>query len=241
MKVESKGNAANIKDTQQSIADYDKELELTRLDIPGLEPPPVPARPSLAQLETIITNNKYPLTRKSGNEESPLLDLLNDLDLSYGNDIGVGSALAFDVGPIVSKNEQESEMLAPVGLEPPTPNKKQDSSSTVVEGTASSAHGEHNGSPGPSTATPSSPIRMQKRKFIGKWQLGRTIGQGSSGKVKLAHHIETKEKVHSILIVCCQGRSSAKSVSLIGRGKRNIETKSSSSIQSLQERIIHDT
>ena len=33
------------------------------------------------------------------------------------------------------------------------------------------------------------------RKFLGDWQLGRTIGQGSMGKVKLAQNLNTGEQV----------------------------------------------
>jgi hypothetical protein len=33
------------------------------------------------------------------------------------------------------------------------------------------------------------------RKFVGQWKLGATIGEGSSGKVKIATHYVTKQKV----------------------------------------------
>lgn len=76
-------------------------------------------------------------------------------------------------------------------LQPPATNAKQDSSSTVVEGPIDSNFDTPNTI---ITENPSSsePLPL-KRKQIGKWILGITIGEGSSGKVKLAHHIETKE------------------------------------------------
>lgn len=35
----------------------------------------------------------------------------------------------------------------------------------------------------------------EKLKRVGDWIFGETLGQGSFGKVKLAHHAKTKEKV----------------------------------------------
>lgn len=39
-----------------------------------------------------------------------------------------------------------------------------------------------------------------KQHKIGQFEIGKTLGQGTFGKVKLAHHIQTKEKVRNILI-----------------------------------------
>lgn len=69
---------------------------------------------------------------------------------------------------------------------------KQDSSSTVV----SSSVMDH------TVREPDVPneffdhvqSQSRRRKYIGNWQLGKTIGKGSSGKVLLARHVETKEK-----------------------------------------------
>ncbi|KAJ3342154.1 serine/threonine-protein kinase KIN2, partial [Kappamyces sp. JEL0680] len=44
-----------------------------------------------------------------------------------------------------------------------------------------------------SNSIPTSVQLPSGRKWIGKWKLGRTIGEGSSGKVKLAQHVETRE------------------------------------------------
>ncbi|KAJ3325899.1 serine/threonine-protein kinase KIN2 [Boothiomyces sp. JEL0866] len=82
----------------------------------------------------------------------------------------------------------------------PAVNTKQDSSSTVVEGSSSSKTQESNSNESPSQSSnqgAESNIEENRqghnRKFIGKWQLGKTIGEGSSGKVKLAKHMDTKE------------------------------------------------
>jgi hypothetical protein len=54
----------------------------------------------------------------------------------------------------------------------------------------------------------------EKLKRIGNWILGETLGQGSFGKVKLAHHAQTKEKVttrntqvHMHALACVHARS----------------------------------
>lgn len=89
----------------------------------------------------------------------------------------------------------------------PSPNNKQDSTSTVVESSNLQLPERSSGSPAenyshqditPSVSSPSqdvttADIHTARRKWIGRWQLGRTIGEGSSGKVKLAHHADTKE------------------------------------------------
>lgn len=78
---------------------------------------------------------------------------------------------------------------------------KQDSSSTVVDGPSEFGESMPENALGGQT---DEHILPQRRRCIGKWQLGRTIGEGSSGKVKLAHHADTKEVVRSsITIVCC--------------------------------------
>ncbi|KAJ3277155.1 serine/threonine-protein kinase KIN2 [Terramyces sp. JEL0728] len=92
----------------------------------------------------------------------------------------------------VSINSQPSDIPLPAV------NTKQDSSSTVVEGNSSkSQENDSNQSPSQSTSQTEENQEENKqghnRKYIGKWQLGKTIGEGSSGKVKLAKHMDTKE------------------------------------------------
>lgn len=94
----------------------------------------------------------------------------------------------------------------------PAPNEKQDSSSTVVESVAqiqmeAAEEAEISASLPENSIEPeniaSQPVETADtaeaprggRKSIGKWQLGKTIGEGSSGKVKLAQHQDTKETV----------------------------------------------
>jgi serine/threonine protein kinase len=43
--------------------------------------------------------------------------------------------------------------------------------------------------------SPSNANNQDKLKRVGDWIFGETLGQGSFGKVKLAHHAKTKEKV----------------------------------------------
>ena len=48
----------------------------------------------------------------------------------------------------------------------------------------------------PSTQTPAPPTPSSgPKRVIGKWILSKTLGQGSMGKVKLAMHSESKQKV----------------------------------------------
>ena len=85
---------------------------------------------------------------------------------------------------------------------------KQDSTSTVVElrsilEASEDLYGDSsdNSMAAPSTTLIALPTPSHSgRKWIGKWKLGRTIGEGSSGKVKLAQHSETKETVNLILV-----------------------------------------
>jgi hypothetical protein len=49
----------------------------------------------------------------------------------------------------------------------------------------------------------------EKRQIVGQYMLGKTIGEGTFGKVKLAIHVPTGEKVlklslspHHVLAVC---------------------------------------
>ena len=37
--------------------------------------------------------------------------------------------------------------------------------------------------------------KSQSRRTLGNWQLGKTIGQGSMGRVRLGHHLTTGEQV----------------------------------------------
>jgi 5'-AMP-activated protein kinase catalytic alpha subunit len=53
---------------------------------------------------------------------------------------------------------------------------------------ASTAHAAHN------VAKPVHEVK-QKRQIVGQYMLGKTIGEGTFGKVKLAVHIPTGEKV----------------------------------------------
>jgi len=39
--------------------------------------------------------------------------------------------------------------------------------------------------------------KSQSRRTLGNWQLGKTIGQGSMGRVRLGHNLNTGEQVRS--------------------------------------------
>lgn len=53
--------------------------------------------------------------------------------------------------------------------------------------------------------------QVQGRQFVGEWKLGKTIGEGSSGKVKIARHRITKLVVFKHLMkVCCQSSQKTK-------------------------------
>ena len=59
---------------------------------------------------------------------------------------------------------------------------------------------QHQQQPPPDGSTPTASngsvtAPAEKLKRIGDWIFGETLGQGSFGKVKLAHHAKTKEKV----------------------------------------------
>ena len=56
----------------------------------------------------------------------------------------------------------------------------------------------------------------EKLKRIGDWIFGETLGQGSFGKVKLAHHAKTKEKV-AIKIVDKSGIANVEDVERVYR------------------------
>lgn len=71
---------------------------------------------------------------------------------------------------------------------------------------ASNVSNNSNGAPpGPPNYRSSSNVRpsirssngnaQEKRKIVGQYMLGKTIGEGTFGKVKLAIHIPTGEKV----------------------------------------------
>jgi hypothetical protein len=95
----------------------------------------------------------------------------------------------------------------------PSTNEKQDSSSTVVESLGyvqmetiadENQHSHPQSRPNEENSKPLETavvaptvdaVSRGGRKSIGKWQLGKTIGEGSSGKVKLAQHQDTKETV----------------------------------------------
>lgn len=57
----------------------------------------------------------------------------------------------------------------------------------TVDGAAGVSGGLLASSPGPPP--------VEKLKRVGEWVFGETLGQGSFGKVKLAHHAKTKELV----------------------------------------------
>jgi serine/threonine protein kinase KIN1/2 len=48
-----------------------------------------------------------------------------------------------------------------------------------------------------SSSNNGSSSQQEKRKIVGQYMLGKTIGEGTFGKVKLAIHIPTGEKVGS--------------------------------------------
>jgi hypothetical protein len=94
------------------------------------------------------------------------------------------------------KTTSETEEFLTVHIPPTT---KQDSSCTVVDGyekhEATSTHSSQLVQDPSILTIPPSSNYQARRKVIGKWELGKTIGEGSSGKVKLAVHSETREKV----------------------------------------------
>lgn len=52
----------------------------------------------------------------------------------------------------------------------------------------------------PRTRTGSDPnVRVKNARQVGDWQLGKTIGAGSMGKVKTATNVYTGEKVRVVL------------------------------------------
>lgn len=145
-----------------------------------LQPPPIPARPK----------NLAPLSRTPLYASKPNALQSND---TFNN----------------GQSDVSSSLL------PPVPNSKQDSTSTVVDSSSKTQLNEENDvlhhasnefiNESSSNVTTSAPVETgafmsdttssNRRKWIGKWQLGKTIGEGSSGKVKLALHSETKETV----------------------------------------------
>ena len=54
------------------------------------------------------------------------------------------------------------------------------------------------------------PPPLPGRKFIGDWERGKTIGEGSSGKVKIAKHKTSGEMVNCIDLASCQSSPKTK-------------------------------
>ena len=77
---------------------------------------------------------------------------------------------------------------------------------------AAAAHSASDSGGGGSGSGPGS----EKLKRIGDWIFGETLGQGSFGKVKLAHHAKTKEKV-AIKIVDKSGIANVEDVERVYR------------------------
>ena len=171
----------------------DQETPITRIDTIRLEAPPIPARPTPAQLETfMIKAGHHCNTEHQSSKESPLLELLNELDAAGNSKCGTNEGHSIALSPEAQMSRVAAQTLTQME---PHPNNKQDSSSTVVEdGSAIPREGDFESSADDQTPCPVSIVRVKNRKYIGKWQLGRTIGQGSSGKVKIAQHIDTREK-----------------------------------------------
>lgn len=106
-------------------------------------------------------------------------------------------------------------------LNPATHAHASDSSATIIDHDKSHAAPQNNNIPpslparspsvnNASQITETPPTRrksrvpsMPGRKFIGDWELGQTIGQGSSGKVKIAKNNVTGKTVRYINAVCC--------------------------------------
>ena len=44
--------------------------------------------------------------------------------------------------------------------------------------------------------------KSQSRRTLGNWQLGKTIGQGSMGRVRLGYNLLTGEQVGQIYVAC---------------------------------------
>ena len=119
---------------------------------------------------------------------------------------------AYPATSVNNENQHSASDGENRGYALPSPNQKQDSTSTVVESSneaqvaaadntsssdANNASGAEIAIPTTSQSSPevASDAHIARRKWIGRWQLGRTIGEGSSGKVQLAHHADTKETV----------------------------------------------
>ena len=105
---------------------------------------------------------------------------------------------------------EDGHLLAPGGPLPLPALPVHDAHSHPSSSFLSSAYS--NGAlPGPPNYRSSSNVRpsirssngnaVEKRKIIGQCMLGKTIGEGTFGKVKLAIHIPTGEKVTKIFIL----------------------------------------
>jgi serine/threonine protein kinase len=68
-----------------------------------------------------------------------------------------------------------------------------------MAGRVRSANGRR-ASNGNSSPRPSSSSATGDRKVIGQYMLGKTIGEGTFGKVKLAVHLPTGEKVNPLML-----------------------------------------
>ena len=64
-----------------------------------------------------------------------------------------------------------------------------------MAGRVKSASSAHRSNSSGSSARPSSTSATGERKVVGQYMLGKTIGEGTFGKVKLAIHVPTGEKV----------------------------------------------
>jgi len=71
------------------------------------------------------------------------------------------------------------------------------SNGNTTTSTSSSSRRADNASRGDSAP------RKSSSRIVGEYNLGKTLGAGSMGKVKLAHHISTGERVCIFLLVGC--------------------------------------
>ena len=142
---------------------------------PKLQPPPLPQRPT----------DMAPFLRSA---TLPVSSLSNDDLYCSANDAGGEFSL-----PYCKKDSTSTVVEA--------------TSHAIIEETPSRAHQYPSENINNSeniflSGSQSSPetqtdTHVSRRKWIGRWQLGRTIGEGSSGKVKLAHNADTKETVRN--------------------------------------------
>ncbi|KAJ2996397.1 serine/threonine-protein kinase KIN2 [Globomyces sp. JEL0801] len=144
-------------------------------------PPPIPARPT-----GLVIGKGYKSPSKvlpkvpvsNGDNHKARKEVKSQVDIpSIDTTALLRNRETVNVINSPNSNSSTSQM----GTIPMSITKKQDSSSTVVEQVFQKQQ------------INTEEIR-ERKKMIGKWEIGRTIGEGATGKVKLAVHCETKER-----------------------------------------------